>query len=30
MNLAELKEKSIGELNEVARELKIEGASNLR
>ncbi len=30
MNLAELKEKSIGELNEVAKELKIEGASNLR
>src|SRR5579884_2889613 len=30
MNLAELKEKSIGELNEVARDLKIEGASNLR
>jgi transcription termination factor Rho len=30
MNLAELKEKSIGELNEVAKDLKIEGASNLR
>jgi len=30
MNLAELKEKSIGELNDVAKELKIEGASNLR
>ncbi len=30
MNLAELKEKSIAELNEVAKELKIEGASNLR
>ena len=30
MNLAELKEKSIAELNEVARDLKIEGASNLR
>ncbi len=30
MNLAELKEKSIADLTEVARELKIEGASNLR
>ncbi|MBI3803951.1 MAG: transcription termination factor Rho [Nitrospirae bacterium] len=30
MNLAELKEKSIADLNEVARDLKIEGASNLR
>ncbi len=30
MNLAELKEKAIAELNDVARELKIEGASNLR
>lgn len=30
MNLAELKTKSIPELNELARELKIEGASNLR
>src|SRR5581483_3307760 len=30
MNLAEMKEKSIAELNEVAKELKIEGASNLR
>jgi transcription termination factor Rho len=30
MNLVELKEKSIAELNEVAKELKIEGASNLR
>ncbi|HLG22335.1 MAG TPA: transcription termination factor Rho [Candidatus Manganitrophaceae bacterium] len=30
MNLAELKEKSIAELNDVAKELKIEGASNLR
>ncbi len=30
MNLAELKEKSIAELNEIAKELKIEGASNLR
>ncbi|MHB8481609.1 MAG: transcription termination factor Rho [Nitrospiria bacterium] len=30
MNLAELKEKAIAELNEVAKELKIEGASNLR
>ena len=30
MNLAEMKEKSISELNEVAKELKIEGASNLR
>ncbi len=30
MNLTELKEKSIAELNELARDLKIEGASNLR
>ncbi len=30
MNLAELKEKSIAELNDLARDLKIEGASNLR
>ena len=30
MNLTELKEKAIGDLNEIARELKIEGASNLR
>ena len=30
MYLAELKQKSIGDLNEVARDLKIEGASNLR
>ncbi|HLB02062.1 MAG TPA: transcription termination factor Rho [Nitrospiria bacterium] len=30
MNLAELKEKTIAELNDLARELKIEGASNLR
>ncbi len=30
MNLAELKEKNIAGLNDVARELKIEGASNLR
>jgi transcription termination factor Rho len=30
MNLAELKEKNIADLNEVAKELKIEGASNLR
>src|SRR3569832_45499 len=30
MNLAEMKEKSIAELNEVAKDLKIEGASNLR
>ena len=30
MNLAELKEKSIAELNDVAKELKIERASNLR
>jgi transcription termination factor Rho len=30
MNLSELKEKTIADLNEVARELKIEGASNLR
>ncbi len=30
MNLVELKEKNISELNDVAKELKIEGASNLR
>jgi transcription termination factor Rho len=30
MYLAELKQKSIGELNEIARELKIDGAPNLR
>lgn len=30
MNLTELKEKSIAELYDVAKELKIEGASNLR
>ena len=30
MHLAELKQKSIGELNELARELKIDGAPNLR
>ncbi|WP_447974191.1 transcription termination factor Rho [Nitrospira sp. Kam-Ns4a] len=30
MHLAELKQKSIADLNEVARELKIEGAANLR
>jgi len=30
MNLTELKEKSIAELNDLARDLKIEGASNLR
>lgn len=30
MHLAELKQKSIAELNEVARELKIENAANLR
>jgi transcription termination factor Rho len=30
MYLAELKQKSIADLNEVARELKIEGAPNLR
>lgn len=30
MHLAELKQKSIAELNEVARDLKIEGAANLR
>ncbi len=30
MNLVELKEKNIAELNEMARELKVEGASSLR
>ena len=30
MNLTELKEKPIDDLNEIAKELKIEGASNLR
>ena len=30
MNLSDLKGKSIAELNDVARDLKIEGASNLR
>lgn len=30
MHLAELKQKSISELNEIARELKIDGAPNLR
>ena len=30
MHLAELKQKSIGELNEIARDLKIDGAPNLR
>jgi transcription termination factor Rho len=30
MNLAELKEKPISELNDLAKDLKIEGASNLR
>ena len=30
MNLVELKEKDISELSDVAKELKIEGASNLR
>ena len=30
MHLAELKQKSIADLNDVARELKIEGAPNLR
>lgn len=30
MNLQELKEKSISELNNVAKDLKVEGASNLR
>jgi transcription termination factor Rho len=30
MHLADLKQKSIADLNEVARELKIEGAANLR
>src|SRR5688572_368839 len=30
MHLAELKQKSIADLNDVARELKIEGAANLR
>ncbi len=30
MNLAQLKEKSIDQLNDIAKDLKIEGASNLR
>jgi len=30
MHLAELKQKSIGELNDIARSLKIDGAPNLR
>lgn len=30
MNLAELKQKNISDLNDVARDLKIEGAANLR
>ena len=30
MHLAELKQKSIGELNDIARDLKIDGAPNLR
>jgi transcription termination factor Rho len=30
MHLAELKQKSIADLNEVARDLKIEGSANLR
>ncbi|TLY41457.1 MAG: hypothetical protein E6K61_05220, partial [Nitrospirae bacterium] len=30
MHLAELKQKTIADLNEVARDLKIEGAPNLR
>ena len=30
MYLAELKQKSIADLNEVARDLKIEGSANLR
>ena len=30
MHLAELKQKSIADLNEVAKDLKIEGAANLR
>ena len=30
MHLAELKQKTIADLNEVARELKIDGAANLR
>src|SRR3989344_6460948 len=30
MHLAELKQKTIADLNEVARDLKIEGAANLR
>ncbi len=30
MHLAELKQKSIGELNDLARDLKIDGAPNLR
>ena len=29
MHLAELKQKSIGELNDIARDLKIDGAPNL-
>ena len=30
MHLAELKQKSIGELNDIARDLKIDDAPNLR
>ena len=30
MHLAELKQKSIADLNAVARDLKIQGAANLR
>ena len=30
MHLADLKQKTIADLNDVARELKIEGAANLR
>src|SRR5688500_20290545 len=30
MHLAELKQKTIADLNDVARDLKIEGAANLR
>ena len=30
MHLAELKQKSIGDLADLARSLKIEGAANLR